>query len=309
MEDYRCPCAAHSELARGDGNYVCSRCNLQFPLVNGIPILLDESNSVFAINDYLGGSSYQGASHDHSATGFRQFYRQFARAIMDSQPKRRGFDSNSAISYVCDRASSAPRILVIGAGYASYEADAEIVYTDVSFGNRVQCICDAHGLPFPESYFDLILAVAVLEHVADPYRCLHEIHRVLKPDGFVYSATPFLQPVHMGAYDFTRFTPLGHRRLHRWFDEITSGIALGPGAVLAWSIRYYILSLSDNGRYRRIARLAGAVLTLPLRWSDLLFRGKIGAWDMAGGAYFFGQRRLSPIPDREILKSYRGRDA
>ena len=75
---------------------------------------------------------------------------------------------------------------------------------------------NAETLPFPDASFDLVIAVAVLEHVADPFRCVAEMRRVLAPSGHVYAVTPFLQPVHMGAYDFTRFTPIGHRRLFRW---------------------------------------------------------------------------------------------
>jgi ubiquinone/menaquinone biosynthesis C-methylase UbiE len=80
---------------------------------------------------------------------------------------------------------------------------AQFVYTDVAFSKNTACILDAHNLPFPEEYFDLAV---VLGHVAEPIRCVAEIWRTLKPEGKVYSATPFLQPVHIGAYDFTRFT-------------------------------------------------------------------------------------------------------
>lgn len=207
------------------------------------------------------------------------------------------------------RETPAPRILIVGAGHQVYDEKYDIAYTDVAFGGRVGCICDAQGLPFPAGRFDLVIASAVLEHVTDPYQCMAEIHRVLKPDGLIYSATPFLQPVHMGAHDFTRFTPLGHRRLHRYFDEIESGIAQGPGSVLGLSLRYFLLSLGDGGRYRRAARAVGVILTLPLRWSDVLFRNRQGAWDAAGGSRFFGRKRETPVSDREILRQYRGRDS
>ena len=101
-------------------------------------------------------------------------------------------------------------------------------------GSQVICmimivICDAHDLPFKEKSFDAIICQAVLEHVADPYRCVEEMFRVLKPKKFIYVETPFMQQVHMAPYDFTRFTYLGHRRLFRRFKEIDSGIACGPG--------------------------------------------------------------------------------
>jgi SAM-dependent methyltransferase len=38
-------------------------------------------------------------------------------------------------------------------------------------------------IPFPDGHFDLIVAVMVLEHVADPRSFFHEVSRVLKPGG------------------------------------------------------------------------------------------------------------------------------
>ena len=59
----------------------------------------------------------------------------------------------------------------------------------------------------------MLLAVAVGEHVASLTRVTEEVWRVLQPEGYVYAATPFLQPVYIRAHDFTRFTHLGHQRL------------------------------------------------------------------------------------------------
>jgi len=58
-----------------------------------------------------------------------------------------------------------------------------------------------------------MLVQAGLEHVRDLWQVVAEIHRVLKDDGLVYAETPFMQQVHEGPYDFTRFTESGHRYL------------------------------------------------------------------------------------------------
>jgi hypothetical protein len=56
--------------------------------------------------------------------------------------------------------------------------------------------------------------------VARSPRVASEIHRLLKSGGFVYSEIPFMQQVHEGAYDFTRYTLVGHRALFRALDDL-----------------------------------------------------------------------------------------
>ncbi len=53
-------------------------------------------------------------------------------------------------------------------------------------------ICDisALGIPFVSNYFDLVLALDVLEHVRDPENVLREINRVLAPGGRLFVTVP-----------------------------------------------------------------------------------------------------------------------
>jgi SAM-dependent methyltransferase len=71
---------------------------------------------------------------------------------------------------------------------------------------------DAHQLPFADASADWVLLVAVLEHVEEPLRVLAETMRVLKPDGRVYIAVPFLQMEH-AKEDYWRWTGQGLPRL------------------------------------------------------------------------------------------------
>lgn len=199
-----------------------------------------------------------------------------------------------------------PRILVIGSGEGRYGTENdEVVHTDVAIAPNVQVIADAHDLPFPDRDFDLVIAIAVLEHVVDSQRCVSEIWRVLKSEGCVFASTPFLQPVHMGAYDFTRFTPLGHRRLFRYFDEIHWGVAMGAGSTLGWAISAFLESISGRPAWWRFARLAGLTLLAPLRKLDRYLVAP-AHWDGAGASFFFGRKRAGPVPDRILIQSYRG---
>ncbi len=306
---YRCPSCHSAELAHGVDHLSCPACSKSYPLVDGVPILINDANSVFAVADYLKPDSYEGASYGNTserASGLRLLYRKFALWLTQSGIKQDYIDTPSVIDQICKASSHRPSILIIGAGDARYSNEADFFYSDVSISKGVTLVADAHDLPFPDSAFDMVLAVAVLEHVADPGRVAGEIWRVLKPQGYVYAITPFLQPVHMGAYDFTRFTHLGHRRLFRMFSEEESGVALGPASVMAWSIRSVLISLSGNKTYRKLANLVGLMIAVPLKYLDYLTRKNAAALDGAGGVYFLGTKQDKAITDRELIGMYRG---
>jgi hypothetical protein len=297
-------CPVH-KTAFVDGLF-CPSCDKAFPEANGVPILINEANSVFLIADYLTENAYGGASSYAGSldnrTGLRKIYRQAIRYLSESAP-RKEFSIDDAVEKILSLIPGA-EILVIGAGDTTIRGDA--TYTDVAFGANVHCIADAHDLPFPDHSFDACIAVAVLEHVAAPYRCVDEIMRVLRPGGYVYAETPFMQPVHMGAYDFTRFTFLGHRRLFRYFEEIHSGISGGPGTSAGQLLRYALTSLSDRSSIKKWLKLVGLVSTVPFRWFDKISNSNSSAYDSASGFYFFGKLRQEPISDRQLLGYFRG---
>jgi SAM-dependent methyltransferase len=206
------------------------------------------------------------------------------------------------------------RVLVIGGGELGagleqlVDSDRiELLESDVYPGPRVQILCDVHQLPFADGSFDAVVAQAVLEHVLDPPTAAREIHRVLRPPGIVYSEIPFMQQVHEGPFDFTRFTELGQRRLFRMFDELDRGPVAGPGTVLAWSFRYLARSVPRRpGPAVAILDRIAVALTFWVKYADRLVLGHPGARDGASGTYFLGRRREQPVSDAEIIDSYRG---
>jgi len=142
--------------------------------------------------------------------------------------------------------------------------------------------------------------------VTDPYKCVEEIHRVLKPQGLVYAETPFMQQVHLGRYDFTRFTHLGHRRLFRRFEEIHSGAMCGPGMALAWAYRYFLLSFARSKLLRAFLTVFSSLTAFYFKYFDHFLINKPGALDAASGYYFIGERSDRILSDRELIRLYRG---
>ena len=50
-------------------------------------------------------------------------------------------------------------------------------------------VIDAQSIPFEDAHFDVVIANHMLYHVPDRPRALHEIRRVLKPEGRLYATT------------------------------------------------------------------------------------------------------------------------
>ena len=204
-------------------------------------------------------------------------------------------------------------VLVVGGGCQRKWLDERIgaggsvqtVYTDIDVNADVDLFCDGHDLPFVDGAFDAVVTTAVLEHVLYPERVAAEITRVLKAKGLLYSELPFMQQVHEGAYDFTRYTMSGHRRLFNSISEMT---------VAWWRARYspgvgdreFCACLYARPPLRKISkaviRLAFVGLSIlicclriiQLRWMVLLAR------------ICLDSRLKGNIADNEIIARYTG---
>ena len=204
-----------------------------------------------------------------------------------------------------------PRRRVLIVGGAARGNGAEGLYTDprvsiVAFdivqSPLIQFIADAHDIPLADGSVDGVWIQAVLEHVLDPWRVVAEIHRVLAPGGIVYADTPFMQPVHAGPWDFTRFTESGHRWLFRSFERINSGVVAGPGDVFVTAVDFSIRALSRSnvlGRAcRRLFQMAGQLIDG--------FSSTPHALDCASAVFFLGSRSETALKPREMIAQYRG---
>ncbi|MEQ1794864.1 MAG: methyltransferase domain-containing protein [Nitrospira sp.] len=70
-------------------------------------------------------------------------------------------------------------------------------------------------LPVPDSTFDLVLLLDVLEHVRDPAFVVGEVRRLLKPNGRAVVSLPFLYREHETPHDFLRLTAFGAQELFK----------------------------------------------------------------------------------------------
>lgn len=181
-----------------------------------------------------------------------------------------------------------------------------MIYSDVDVRATVDLFCDGHDLPFPDGTFDAVITTAVLEHVLYPERVAAEIARVVRIGGLLYSELPFMQQVHEGAYDFTRFTLSGHRRLFNRFEEIEAGMVAGPGTTLSWALENFVLAFVRGRRMRMIAKAAARIGFSWLKHFDRLLKNRPEAMDGASCTYLLGRRIEDRVSDIAIIRSYVG---
>jgi SAM-dependent methyltransferase len=280
----------------------CGTCGREFPVAGGKPVLVDFDCSVLDREELLRRS---GASAIK-----RQIRSEIVEHVLKiSQTRNHVAPRQIAMILALARElRRRPRVLIVGGGTigagmnALYQdPNVDIVSFDIYATPHVQLIADAHRIPFKDRSFDAVVIQAVLEHVVRPAEVVSELCRVLCPDGLVYAETPFMQQVHEGPYDFTRFTESGHRYLFRDFVEVSSGVVAGPATQLVWSIDYFCRGLLRSNAAGRVARLG-------FSWLGWLDRFMPAEFAVDGASCFFFSGRLAgvPIETKELIRRYKG---
>lgn len=302
----RCPCAVRAPLKKGETGYQCdqddcphSKATSAFPISNGIPVLVSEerTDTVCSMVEDVTYISRPRAKY----TGLKKLI------VGESRTTTR--NCNRFVSEVL-ALSDEPRVLVIGGGEQGFGTSAlwnddriDIHSIDIYGAETVDVICDAHYLPFQSDYYDGVWIQAVLEHVVEPTKVAAEIHRVLRHGGIVYAETPFMQQVHEGAYDFTRYTVLGHRYLFKDFEAVDMGGNKGPEVVFSWSFRYLVWAVT---RSRKVARVMGLAFGILMRPFGYLVSAR-SMHDAASGVYFLGRKSDNPpVTHKELVTLYKG---
>jgi ubiquinone/menaquinone biosynthesis C-methylase UbiE/uncharacterized protein YbaR (Trm112 family) len=305
----RCPRCRGVVRTAGDA-VQCTACETRYPVVGGIPVLIDDARSVFRAADIAAEIRAAGSAVD-AKPSLSDLIRRFTPTIDHNYRTRPAL---SRMASLCKgRREGRARILVLyglqGPGKARdlprWE-DADAVYAAVLPQPGTAVSCDPQQLPCADQFFDAVVVLDVLHQVPAPDACTAEIHRVLASRGLVYAETPFVQPVHQSAYDFQRFTALGHRRLFRHFEEVQSGVGAGPGAALAWAWRSLLGSLGRSRFVRFALRTLGNFTAFFLQYLDPLLGDRPASHDAAASMYFLGYRSELTLSDQELVAGYRG---
>jgi SAM-dependent methyltransferase len=302
-----CPRCANP-VRTEDGQWRCTDASCRyaaepFPVVAGIPALVDFEHSVLDADRM---SAIDGISEVHRSA-FTRLRRRLTHPRNTTAPV--------AIALMlellrCDDATVGrrPRILVVGGGTVGDGLDklyadptVDVVAFDIYQSPVVQFIADGHAIPLADGSVDGVVVQAVLEHVLEPTVVARGIHRVLRIGGIVYADTPFMQQVHEGAYDFTRFTDSGHRYLFRSFERIDSGMVAGAGTALRWSINFFVRALTRSVRFANLVALCFFWLSYADRILD-----RRHSLDAASSVFFLGRKTAISITEGAIIDYYQG---
>lgn len=273
-----------------------------YEVVSGLPVLVDFHKSLLS-DDLLKKNDISSPIKRDQTDGIKKLLKKIV-----SPPKK---STKANVQYIFDQYFHEKfRVLVVGGATIGqnmerfYEdKDLELFSFDVYASENVNFIADAHNIPIMDDYFDCVIIQAVLEHVLRPGQVVDEIYRVLKNNGIVYSETPFLQQVHEGPYDFTRFTESGHRFLFKKFELIKSGVSAGPGTQMLWTLDYFVRSVFRSVKLGKVIK----VLFFWLRYFDSIIPENYKV-DSASGVYFLGMKTDVECNDSDIIGHYKGID-
>jgi SAM-dependent methyltransferase/uncharacterized protein YbaR (Trm112 family) len=309
----RCPrCTSQVEARANELHCTRPGCAASYPVVDGIPVLVDSERSAFRVED-IAESVASDSGNGVAARSAVPLRRRLLQRLPPLGRNLRAKENLAALHSALPHDGRERVVLIIGGatpgvGTEQLTSDetCDVVESDVYIGARTNLVCDAHVIPLADGTVDAVIMQAVVNALSEPERAIAEIYRVLRPQGLVYVEAPFMQQVCEGSFDYYRFSHLGLRRLLRNFDEMRSGAQGGPGMAAALAYQHLLLSLAPNRAFRALsvvfARLTAFWLPLLDRW----LVDRPGAVDAAAGVFFLGRRSDTTLTESEIRASYRG---
>jgi SAM-dependent methyltransferase len=137
-------------------------------------------------------------------------------------------------------------------GYDVYAVDFD--------GAAADDLVDAHALPLRDQSIQLVMSIAVLEHLADPFRAVGEVLRVLRPGGCFLGTVAFLEPFHDNS--FFHFSHLGLS----WVLQANGFQVETISPIASWDVLRAQIEMEVASGSRAV-RAVGKVASLPLVWA------------------------------------------
>lgn len=246
----------------------------KYPVVDGIPVLVAENNSMFEVEAIVRQKPLT-QNKDYSDKGkLKNFVRTslLPRLTIDWTLKKRYKELALQVK--------GGKVLIVGAGekiefYKSIFKESSLVITsDVHLQFRPDVVFDIHQIPFKDHTFDLVVAGQVMEHTIRPWVAASELERVVALNGIIQIEVPFAFPYHGAPYDFFRFTFTGMRSLFRLCKMTDFKASEGTFTAVAVTNAQSLLEISNSKLIRYPMLVIGRFLFFWLKYLDLLKSGR-----------------------------------
>lgn len=260
-----------------DRGFSCPKCRRLYEADGDVPILLTEEQR-------------KALSCDLSTEKGRQMKKEYGAAgtFLSRLSPTVHYNLENCWKQVCEHKEN-PYILSVGGG--PKREHPVLINLNIGTFRNVDIVGDAHKLPIKSGVLDGIVCNAVLEHCKHPWDVASEFRKALRPGGYLFAETPFLQPVHAYPADYFRFTVDGLRSLFCDFHELEAGVIIGPTTMLTVLIRKYFEFLLPGRPLKQLVKLIGAAVSYPVNRLDLLMRKRKHLETLASGVYFLGRSR------------------
>lgn len=238
-----CPDCGADELREVTDRLVCGSCGKSYRM---------ESGKIFFTEQYFDVENWEGKS-----AGFDLLKR--VRSSHIRVDKIGGPRIGDLPSFLKIRPDV---VLNLGSGKDNYPG-----HTNIDLGRypNVHIVCSLERIPYKDCSVDLLVSNSVLEHIYDVEAVVREIHRVLKPGGYLYLCVPSLCTRHH-EIDYHRWTMPGLLRLLRNFEIIEKGGCRDVAYVLVNLIESLIVAKTRPGLFREAARKLWLLASVPLFW-------------------------------------------
>ncbi len=270
-----CP-ICRGDLATWRDRLRCQRCEREYPITNGVPILLPDSGQ---------------PSVPHEAElGLRQGYDPWLHRM------------------VLQSLTDAQIVVDVGCGNMALD-DPCIIRMDATLTPYVDVVGDVHSFPFRTGTVDFVMALAVVEHLRQPFEAAAAIHEALKPGGYVYAESNFVFAYHGYPHHYFNASVHGLGEIFARFRRLRLGVApyQMPSFALESVLGTYLATFhAGRAEQERFADLVRLVLQYPLRHYDAAIDPG-STFKTAAGCYFLGMKQTVPtdtaIP-RAVLDVY-----
>ena len=283
IDKLRCPACFSPQLSKKSQQITCSACKVSYPINNFTPnfLLGNDSHTANAMNYFSG----QYSNRSKFAEGTFDKLKKISDSI-----HRPSLMLHLGRIDVSDHLAAADLTLNIGS--REKQISSNVVNLDIVENDFLDIQGNVENIPFDNESVDFVNIIAVLHHLKHPEKAVEEIHRVLKPGGYVYAEDHFFYPYHSDPGDCHRWTKEGYLLLFENFNKINIKLIHGPTTTVLNILKFYLpMILSCNSAIIfEIFYILFSYLLFPFKYLDLFVKNHDKADFIAGGYALLGQK-------------------